>query len=137
MLHIFWSCRNLLDFWSKVQDIIKQLTEPNLGSYPVRYLLHLSDFSKRKYRNSLVAHLLNAAKACIPALWKRETPPLILLWFKKIADIYVMEKGIAITQGKEEKFNLKWKPWSHFVCTREYGCALVEGELAGEGGERT
>lgn len=102
MLHIFWSCQKLEEFWSKVRDIIGQLTD--LGSDPARYLLHLSDLSKCKYRNSMIIHLLNAAKACVPALWKQESPPLISLWLKKIADIHAMEKGITIMQGKEEKF---------------------------------
>lgn len=68
MLHIFWSCLKLERFWSKVREIIKQLTELDLGSDPARYLLHLSDFSKPKYKNSMVAYLLNVAKNCIPAL---------------------------------------------------------------------
>lgn len=69
---------------------------------------------------------MNAAKACIPAIWKQESPPSISLWLKKVADIYAMEKGIAITQGKVEKFNKKWNSWSLLVCTREYGYALGE-----------
>lgn len=56
MLHIFWSCWKLEEFWSKVRDIIGQLTNHDLGSDPVRYLLHLSDLSKRKYRNSMIVH---------------------------------------------------------------------------------
>lgn len=56
MLHIFWSCRKLEDLWSKVRDIIGQLTDHDMGSDPVRYLLHLSDLSKRKYRNSMIVH---------------------------------------------------------------------------------
>lgn len=75
MLHIFWSCKKIVDFWSKVRDTVRQLTEYDLGLDPGRYLLHLSDLPKCKYRNSLVVHLLNAAKACILAFWERKSPP--------------------------------------------------------------
>lgn len=107
MLHIFWSCGKLGEFWSKVRDIIGQLTDYDLGADPARYLLHLSDFSKHKYRNSMIVHLLNAAKGCVLALWKQESPPSASLWLKKIANIYAMKKGIAITQAREERFNKK------------------------------
>lgn len=43
-------------------------------------------------------------------------------------NIYAVEKGFVIAQGREEKCNKKWKQWSLFVFSREYGCALVEGE---------
>lgn len=90
-----------------MRDIIKQLTEYDLGSDLDRYLLHVSNLSKRKYKNSMLVHLLNAAKACIPALWKQETPPMISLWITKITDIYDMENITATLQGNEEKFNKK------------------------------
>lgn len=76
----------------------------------------------------MMVHRLNVAKAYVPALWKQESPPSISLWLTKTADIHAIEKVITTLQGKEETFNKRWTQWYLFVCSKEYGLALVEGE---------
>ncbi|XP_018417320.1 PREDICTED: cip1-interacting zinc finger protein [Nanorana parkeri] len=43
--------------------------------------------SRRKYKASLSIHLLNAAKACVPALWRSTQTPSLRLWFTKVNEI--------------------------------------------------
>lgn len=70
MLHIFWTER----FWTQVRDNIRRLTDFDLGLDPAKYLLHLFDLPIKRYKHSMLIYLLNAAKACITALWKQESP---------------------------------------------------------------
>lgn len=64
LFHIWWQCPLLSPFGSKVREIISQITETKL--------LHITDFSFKKYKNSLSKHLLNADKSLIPHFWKSQ-----------------------------------------------------------------
>lgn len=48
---------------------------PLIEISPAQMLLHHSKIPKSRYHKSLALHLLNAAKMCIPALWKDTSPP--------------------------------------------------------------
>lgn len=50
----------------------------------------------RKYKKSLVRHLLNSAKALIPLKWKTRHTPSIKDWLLKTDTIYEMEETMAI-----------------------------------------
>lgn len=126
ILHIAWSCWKLGRFWKQVRDTIKRLTNFDLGTDLARYLLHYSDLYRHRYKNSMLVHPLNAAKACIPAVWKQNSPLTFSLCLIKIADIYGMESITAALRSKEEIFNKKWIYWTQYTCSRDYGSALVE-----------
>lgn len=42
---------------------------------PGQNLLHVSHSLGKHYNKMMLIHLVNAARACIPAIWKRDTPP--------------------------------------------------------------
>lgn len=65
------------------------------GEHQTRYLLHLSYLPRYRYKKMMMAHLLNVAKACIPALWKQALPRTIALWFSKIAELHHMKNIMA------------------------------------------
>lgn len=66
ILHVFWSCPKLTFFWTKIRETIQKFTEYNIPNDPAFFLLHVSTMSAKLYKKSIVRHLLNAAKACIP-----------------------------------------------------------------------
>lgn len=75
LLHIFWSCPRLKDFWGEVRRITQEFTECNIPEDAALFLLHHSKIPTKTYKKSLIRNLLNAAKACIPLYWKQQSPP--------------------------------------------------------------
>lgn len=71
-------------FWEEVRQLVFKLTSVELGNYLKGYLLHFNSDPLTQYKSSLMVNLLNAARACIPALWKQPITPLIYLWLTKI-----------------------------------------------------
>lgn len=77
LLHIWWQCEQIVPFWNKVVEFIYKITETKLTLDTACCLLHISNFTLQKYKNSLSRHLLNAAKSLIPLYWKSTTTPTI------------------------------------------------------------
>lgn len=107
ILHIFWNCSRIRGFWSRVREITQQIVEIELEDSPALFLLQLSDMPVRTYRKHLLAHLINAARACIPLLWKSTSPPTIGMWFGKINSIKYMEDLTA------DRIRNRRVPWRH------------------------
>ena len=120
MMHIFWTCPSLRDFWREVALVIKELTSVEVGEDPALCLLHLTRGSIRKYRKSLIAHLLNAAKACIPAMWRQTCPPTRQMWTARVNEIHRMELLTAALNNSEEQTRIRWSPWLQFTSSDEY-----------------
>ena len=91
LVHIWWECRKIQEFWKMVTETINTITGTNLIDRPAAVLLLDIPLSSEKYKNSLIRHLVVAARACIPAMWKQETPPSRAQWLAKIAEIQQME----------------------------------------------
>lgn len=66
ILHIFWSCPKLEHFWKEVHRILQKFTECEIPDNPAFFLLHASSIPGKIYKKSIICHLLDAAKACIP-----------------------------------------------------------------------
>lgn len=79
--HIWRTGKKIHTFWDQIKSWITHITNTQLKHDIACCLLHVNIFSYRKYQKSLSRHLLNAAKALIPPLWKtRKTPS-----FKRLA----------------------------------------------------
>lgn len=128
MLHVFWSCPILRPFWEEVTSTIQSLTSVELKDNPAACLLHLTTRPTRKYKKTLTMQLLNAARACIPALWRDPLPPTRVLWYSKVNCILRMEELTATLQNKEEQFIDKWRPWRYFVGTNTYLQELAQAQ---------
>lgn len=70
----FWSCSKIEGFWREVQRITQKFCEDEIPEDPALFLLHDFKISVKKYKESIVCHLLNAAKVCIPLTQKQTTP---------------------------------------------------------------
>lgn len=64
MLHIFWSCPKLGPFWREVLFKNSRITTFQMIQHFSCYMPPL--FRPKKYNKSILRHLLNAAKSCIP-----------------------------------------------------------------------
>lgn len=75
ILQIFWLCQKLHAFWTAVSTISQKFTDFKIPDDPTFFLLHVSTLLTKSYKKSILHHLLNAAKSCIPLLWKWQDPP--------------------------------------------------------------
>lgn len=100
------------------EQVIIIYTVYNKTMTDVLTLLHYIQIVKKglalnikRYKNSLLKHLLNAVKACIPAIWKKSSPPTIANWLDRPSDIQLMEQLMAdLTEQMEKHFEI-WTLW--------------------------
>lgn len=111
MLHIFWECSGLKEFWKMVSETVKEITGVSLGENPAAFLLHDIPLPIDKYNKSLLRHLLTAAKACIPALWKSTVAPTKIQWISRIAEIQQMENLTMTLREQEDRYREIWTPY--------------------------
>lgn len=126
LLHIWWSCPSIQPFWKEINRITSNITTYQIEFTPAQMLLHHS-IPKRHYQRSLVLHLLNAAKMCIPTLWKSSKPPTTTAWLKRIAKIAEMEELIHQSKDTPTNFRKIWSCWQHYQTTNEYTHLLSQG----------
>lgn len=72
---------------------------------PAAVLLHLTRLSRKLYSKSLLIHLLNTARACIPYVETTDPPThthSMALWFARVNDIQQMEKLTLALRDKAE-----------------------------------
>lgn len=120
LIHVFWECPALDPFWRQVLEIIHRLTGVSLRNNPAAVLLNLTPMSSKRYRKSLLKHLLNAARACIPSMWKQQSIPTMTQWFSRVSDIQQMESLTAAIGDKEEEHSTRWTRWNMFRFSDEY-----------------
>lgn len=60
--------------WTKVRHITQKFTDHVVPDDPAFFLLHAMHTPSQTYTTSVVRHLLDAAKACIPLYWKSQHP---------------------------------------------------------------
>lgn len=120
LLHIWWSCTPMKAFWSEVCRIITQVTTYNLDFTPAQFLLHFSSLPHTTYYKSLMMHMINAAKQCIPIHWNSQQIPTLKEWFTRIHKVAEIEKLILISRDTPTKFSRKWACWIHHQTLPEY-----------------
>lgn len=120
LLHIFWSCPSLERFWSSVREICQLTTGLDPGDDPAACLLHLTGMDISKYKRSLLVTLLDAAKACIPVLWKSSTPPGVRNWLDRVNNIMRLEELSSSLAFSHERWLQKWYHWVEFRNSDSY-----------------
>lgn len=91
----------------------------------VFFLLHLNLFSTRYYKNSLLLHVLNAARSCIAESWKETATPCMAKCALRINEIMQMDELFAADMGSMAKFGVTWYYWKEFAASDEFVSLLV------------
>lgn len=100
MLRIFWSCPKISSYWREVRNIVQKFTDYKIPDDPAFFLIHVKNIPAKKYKKSILRHLLNAAKAYIPLNWKNSSPPTVECWLHKVEEINKMEdRAVKIMQS--------------------------------------
>lgn len=120
LLHIWWQREMLMPFWSKVKEAIYQITESKLTLDAAFCLLHISNFSFKKYKNSLSRHLINADNSLIPLFWKSMNIPTMKDWLHKVSYFCEMEDTAAQSNEIVERYYKTWSPWFVYRYSHAY-----------------
>lgn len=115
LLHIFWSCPKLSRFWKVIHETVQLFTDRTIKKDTAFFLLHATDIPDKAYKGSIIRHLLDAVRTCIPLCWKSTLPPTIDMWLGKVEEIRKMEDLIHTAQHREEIFSKTWQLWSMFI----------------------
>lgn len=118
LLHIFWSCTKLKNFWTMVRSISQKFMDYQIPNDPAFFLLHVSSITPKKYKKSILRHL-TTAKSCIPVLWKQQSPPSISMWLQKVENINKMEDLIMTAQNRQAAYQKTWTLWNMFKYSDE------------------
>lgn len=119
ILHVFWSFPRLEQFWKSIQQTIQRFTERPVSADPAFFLLHATTMSSKTYKKSLIRHLLDAAKACIPLLWKSTGTPSMGMWLRKVEDVRKMEDLILTARNQKELYDKTWTTWMLYIFSDE------------------
>lgn len=106
LLRVFWSCSKLRDYWREVRRITQKFSEPEIPEDPTYFLLHVTKIPGKTHKNSIMDHLLNVAKSCIPLTWKHTRSPSVGLWFRKVKELNRLEDFVW-TIGRSRRYMIK------------------------------
>lgn len=120
MLHVWWQCDLIQVFWNGVRKVIQQITKTKLKLDAACCLLHVTNFSFKKYKTSLSKHLINAANSLIPLYWKSTYTPTLKEWLHIVAYICEMEDTAAQSSEIIEKYHKTWSPWFVFKYSQAF-----------------
>lgn len=115
LMHIFWTCPKIIPFWTQIHATMQKFTGLVLDFKPALYLPHHILMALKKYRKSIVRHLINAARAFILLLWKSPEPPAIKQWLMRVADSKVMENFSLLKKELTKSFHKQWFNWAEFA----------------------
>ncbi|CAI9565753.1 unnamed protein product, partial [Staurois parvus] len=54
MYHIWWECPRIQEYWEKILNLIRKITEVDIILDPETCLFHSTKFSVKKYKKNLV-----------------------------------------------------------------------------------
>ena len=120
LVHIWWQCSHIAQYWEKVIRLIRQITDTSLTLNVATCLLHVTNFSLKRYKNSLTRHLLNAAKSLIPLYWRSQRVPSIAEWLRRVSEVHGMEETLAQASDRVDKLHKIWQPWVAFRYSSAY-----------------
>lgn len=117
LIHMFWDCVNLKQFWDHILDALKGITGIEIPHSPRLILLgDLSVLPANKIRKTRFIRLsLIAGSKCIAILWKSENPPTVSMWLKEVASYMASEKIMFNVKKKPHLFEKCWSDFKTYL----------------------
>lgn len=112
LMHIWWDCPRIRGYWSQISSTINQITNTKIPCKPEIFLLHAHPTASK---NTLLTHLINAARTILPRKWRSQEPPTLQEWLLQVAHIQEMENIVAIKNESLKTYTEIWEPWAIFA----------------------
>uniref|UniRef100_A0A8C5MYT0 Reverse transcriptase domain-containing protein n=1 Tax=Leptobrachium leishanense TaxID=445787 RepID=A0A8C5MYT0_9ANUR len=130
-LHIWWSCEKIAPFWSMVAEVVMEVTGLDLPFTPAVYLLLHLPGAQRELRNSVILHLILAARRLIPAHWRSPEIPSLREWAETIEAMRAVEYlTVQQTEGQNPAHVQKWFYWDRFRASSAFRRKLENNQNA-------
>lgn len=112
MIHILWSCPKLITYWTKIFNIISDLTQTQVPLDPALALLSLGIYKFPPNLRSTITHLLLAARLSITRKWK-DYSPLTASDAIDLTNLHnTYERILASSLGSLHTYTKHWAPWN-------------------------
>ncbi|CAI9542338.1 unnamed protein product, partial [Staurois parvus] len=92
LYHIWWECPKIQGFWETIVHLIGIISEIKIGLDPELCLLHSTELSVNKYKDSGIWYYLNAAKGLISRYCHSSEVLREEDWVERVNQICRMEK---------------------------------------------
>lgn len=100
LLHIFWSCPRLENFWGEVRRITQKFTEYNIPEDAAFFLLHHSKILAKICKKITCAPLAKRRQGMYSSV--PQCPPTTACWLRKV-------------EHKRENYTKTWSKWKVFI----------------------
>lgn len=112
VINIFWSCIQLVTFCAKIKKLHRKMVNipipDNLAFFYCTSPMH------KTFQQSVLKHLLKAARSCIPWPGNKKTPPSVALWACKVETTKITEDLIPSSLNCQNSYRDIWFFWLEF-----------------------
>lgn len=130
LLHMFWTCRCLEQYWRSILDIVKGIVGVEILANP--WLTLLGDLSvltiNMRVNTRFIRLALIAANECIAINWKSEDPPCVPSWIKELSSYLSSEKIMFNLRKKTPVFDKCWGGFVTFLHNRAAPIDDIHGQ---------
>ncbi|OCT97417.1 hypothetical protein XELAEV_18009639mg [Xenopus laevis] len=112
LLHRFWSCPVLQDYWARIQKRITTILGFEIPLDPKWYILGMDPPNQLTRPAKNILHkILFQARRLIAQVWKSQLPPLYTDWEKSVQNMCNVEQLIARRNNTSDKCMQIWQLW--------------------------
>lgn len=114
MLHIWWTCPRIRQFWHKIFSWISKVATTPVQVSPLVALLNFPVKEASRITQRCIFFIILGAKLTLANAWKK-TSVSTLLAKRKISWIMNQKKMASVILDRSAKFEQIWGPWATIV----------------------
>lgn len=111
LLHMWWSCPLLSNFWSQIADLIIELTGYHISLSPELAILDINLVDIPLCFRTIIHHILLAARISIARIWKQPTAPSISEIIKRVNFSCHCELTLTPLNPSSSRRHTLWTDW--------------------------
>ena len=117
LLHMFWTCPTLHDFWKSVIDTLSKVIGQPLDYSPYIAIFGTMppEVSLNNVKGNVLAFCTLLARRLILFRWKDPLPPTYSHWIREVMQFIKLERIRYSLRGSIEKFDIAWQPFMSFI----------------------
>lgn len=89
MAHLLWECPKIREYRRKALQQIWEITGIDIPDGPWFCLFHSSKSTIKRYKSTVIPHLMNNVKGSIPNRWQELESPTKKDWVKRVEYIFI------------------------------------------------